>query len=56
VLTLTRRAPELAPEVTTIVLAAVLIYELVGPLTTKFALTRSGEARPELEVPTPELL
>jgi len=40
-----RRFPEFAPEVTTIVLASVAIYEMFGPISTRFALVRSGEAR-----------
>jgi len=33
-----------APQVSTVVLAAVVIYEMVGPIATRFALVRSGEA------------
>ncbi|MDP6582531.1 MAG: cation:proton antiporter [Vicinamibacterales bacterium] len=33
-----------APQVSTVVLAAVVIYETVGPVSTRFALVRSGEA------------
>jgi Kef-type K+ transport system membrane component KefB len=40
-----RRFPDFAPEVTTIVLASVAIYEMFGPITTRFALVRSGETR-----------
>jgi len=40
-----RRFPDFAPEVTTIVLASVAIYEMFGPISTRFALVRSGEAR-----------
>jgi hypothetical protein len=47
VLTLDRRLPELAPQISTVVLGAVLVYELIGPLTTKLALTRAGEVHPE---------
>ena len=32
-----------------IVLFAVLIYELVGPMMTKWALTRAGDIRPQSE-------
>ncbi len=39
-------APGLAAQVNTIVLAGVLIFELVGPIITKFALTRAGEIAP----------
>jgi Kef-type K+ transport system membrane component KefB len=46
-LTVNRRFPELAPVVTTVVLAAVTVFELVGPISTRFALSRAGEARPQ---------
>ena len=32
-----------APIITTVVLCATLVYELIGPLITKWALTRAGE-------------
>lgn len=38
-----RRFPEMAAQITTIVLAAIIVYELVGPIATRWALTRSGE-------------
>lgn len=37
--------PELAPAVTPVVLASVLIFEILGPLATRRALFRTGEAR-----------
>jgi Kef-type K+ transport system membrane component KefB len=40
-----RRFPDLAPAVTTIVLASVAIYEMFGPIATRWALMRSGESR-----------
>ncbi len=39
------RFPDFAPEVTTIVLASVAIYEMFGPIMTRWALTHSGESR-----------
>lgn len=45
VITTQRRFAELAPTVTTIVLASVVIYEIVGPIATRFALVRAGETR-----------
>jgi Kef-type K+ transport system membrane component KefB len=39
------RFPDLAPAVTTIVLASVAIYEMFGPIATRWALMRSGESR-----------
>jgi Kef-type K+ transport system membrane component KefB len=40
-----RRFPDFAHQVGTIVLASVAIYEMIGPISTKWALTRSGESR-----------
>jgi len=45
-LVVNRRFPEFAPTVTTIVLSAVVVYEMIGPLSTRFALMRSGEVGP----------
>ena len=42
-----QRFPELAPTVTTVVLGAVVVFEIAGPLSTRFALDRSGESRPQ---------
>lgn len=49
VLVTSRRFPELAPTVTTVVLAAVAIFELIGPIGARLALVRSGEAKPAVE-------
>lgn len=38
------RYPELAPVISTIVLASVAVYEVIGPISTRFALVRAGEA------------
>ncbi len=43
VLSLGNQLPNLTSTVSTIVLAAILVYELVGPVCTKLALKRSGE-------------
>ena len=43
------RYPQFAPVITTIVLASVAVFEMVGPASTRFALIRAGEvglARP----------
>jgi Kef-type K+ transport system membrane component KefB len=45
VITTQRRFADLAPTVTTIVLASVVIYEIVGPISTRYALVRAGETR-----------
>ncbi len=49
-LTVSYRLPEIAPTVVTIVLSAVLVFEIIGPLAVRFALLRTGEAKPELDV------
>lgn len=41
--------PDLAPTVTGIVLAAVIVFEIVGPLLCRFALVQAGEAQPRAE-------
>jgi Kef-type K+ transport system membrane component KefB len=46
VLVTNERFPQIGPTVSTIVLASVAIFELVGPLGARFALERSGEVRP----------
>jgi len=46
-----QRYPELAPQITTVILAAVAISEIIGPIATKITLDRSGEGnhhQPEL--------
>ncbi len=40
------RFPTLGTQVNTIVLAGVLVFELIGPIITKIALTRAGEITP----------
>ena len=45
VMTIARQFPEHYPAISTIVLSAVVLYEMVGPIGTKFAIVRSGEAR-----------
>ena len=41
-----QRFDTFAPIVSTVVLASVAIFEMVGPISTRFALLRSGEADP----------
>ena len=48
-----QRFPNLAPVVNTIVLASVVIFELIGPLSARLALVRSGEARQQPELLDP---
>lgn len=46
-----QRFPDLAPALTAIVLSAVAVFEILGPLCTRFALARSGESQPEAVAP-----
>jgi Kef-type K+ transport system membrane component KefB len=46
-ITIGTRFPDLAPTVNTVVLAAVVIFEIVGPLGARIVLGNSGEARPQ---------
>jgi Kef-type K+ transport system membrane component KefB len=48
-LALRERLPDLAPRITAIVLAAVIIFEIIGPFGVRWSMIRSGEAQPELE-------
>ena len=52
VLVTRQRFPDLAPLVSTVVLGAVAVFEVAGPLSARFALDRSGESRPQPERPT----
>lgn len=45
-LVVNRRFPDLAPEVITVVLAAVSICDVLGPIAARFSIDRAGEARP----------
>lgn len=44
-ITIGQRFPNIAPVVNTIVLASVVIFELIGPLSARLALDRSGETQ-----------
>lgn len=55
VLVTRERFPDIAPTVTTVVLGAVVVFEIVGPLSARFALDRSGESRPQDEGVAPPL-
>lgn len=43
-LTINARYPELAPIISTVVLGSVAISEVIGPISTRFALVKAGEA------------
>ncbi len=45
VMTVARQFPEYYATISTVVLSAIVIYEIIGPIGTKFAIVRSGEAR-----------
>jgi len=45
-LVINRRYPEFGADVTTVVLAAVVVYEMIGPISTRLAINRSGESQP----------
>ncbi len=47
VLVTNERFPTIGPTVSTVVLASVALFELVGPLGARFALEKSGEIRPQ---------
>ena len=47
VLTIDRRFPEYALVVNAVVLSSVVIYEIVGPISTRFAIEQAGESNPE---------
>lgn len=51
VLVTRQRFPEIGATVTTVVLGAVVVFEIAGPLSARFALDRSGESRPQDEDP-----
>ncbi len=47
VLTIDRQFPEYAVVVNAVVLSSIVIYEIVGPISTRFAIEQAGEANPE---------
>ncbi len=51
VLSLARRFPELGSELSTIVLGAILVYEILGPVSVRNVLLRSGESQARGEAP-----
>lgn len=50
-LTIQRRAPDFAPSVTAVVLAAVIVFELIGPFAVRWTIIRAGEAHAETDAP-----
>lgn len=49
VMTIGRQFPEHYAAISTVVLSAVVLYEMIGPIATKFAIVQSGEAHFEAE-------
>ena len=50
-LVINRQFPEYAAVVTTIVLSSVIVYEIVGPISARFAIMGSGESHPHDAAP-----
>ena len=46
-LAIDRQFPEYATVISAVVLSSVVIYEMVGPIATRFAIEQAGEARPD---------
>ena len=46
-LAISRRFPEFSPTISTVVLSSIIVFEMIGPISTRFAIVRSGEARRE---------
>jgi Kef-type K+ transport system membrane component KefB len=51
-LVIQRRAPHIAPAVTAVVLAAVIVFEMIGPLAVRWSVMWAGEAHGETDAPT----
>jgi hypothetical protein len=48
-----RRFPEFSPIISAVVLSSIIVFEMIGPLSTRFAIARSGEANEtDRELPT----
>ena len=50
-LAIQRRLPDLGPAITAVVLAAVIVFEMIGPFGVRWTVIRCGEAQPEVETP-----
>jgi Kef-type K+ transport system membrane component KefB len=48
-----RRFPEISPVISTVVLSSIILFEMIGPIATRFAIVRSGEAS-QMEPAVPE--
>jgi len=43
-LSVQRRFPDLSPVISAVILSSIIVFEMVGPIATRFAIVRSGEA------------
>jgi Kef-type K+ transport system membrane component KefB len=50
-LVIERRLPQFAPELTTVILSAVIIFELIGPFGVRWTMIRAGESHAEQPAP-----
>ncbi len=48
-MTMQRKLPEWAPAVTAVILAAVIVFEIIGPFGVRWTIIRSGESNPKAE-------
>jgi len=46
-LSIQRRLPQFAPELTAVILSSVIVFELIGPFGVRWSIMRAGESRPE---------
>jgi Kef-type K+ transport system membrane component KefB len=46
-LAIERRLPQFAPELTTVILSSVIVFEVIGPFGVRWSILRSGESHPE---------
>jgi Kef-type K+ transport system membrane component KefB len=47
VLAIERQLPRFAPELTTVILSSVIVFEIIGPFGVRWSLVRAGEQHPE---------
>lgn len=48
-LTIERRLPQYAAELTTVILSSVIVFEIIGPIGVRWSVMRAGEARSEAD-------
>jgi Kef-type K+ transport system membrane component KefB len=52
-LAIQQRLPRFAPELTTVILSSVIVFELIGPFGVRWTVLRAGEAHPETDQTLP---